>query len=586
MNSAARTSAAAPAPARAAEFWRALLLGALVIGLLLVALPPRGLWPAACLLPWPFVLLAREAKSGARAFLRGWLVGVPYVALGTAWLAETSVFNLAVVALVAALYLGLLAWALRAVLASSAVWPALPLLWVAQELLRLNWPLNGYPWLFLGHAVAASPVFVQVADLGGVLAVSFVAASVAAGILALRDGRRAAARGAALTVLAAAAYGLLRPGTLPEPQPGPLLGTIQPAFPQRLKDNPVTADERFLDCLALSRELLDVGGEGGFAPGERADGVGAAREPLDLLIWPETSWPYPLGEGNPQDIWFPAGAGHAAFTAGDAARLADERLRPLLRQGRAGRHAAPLLLGAVWRWTTPAGRVAMANSAVLLDPEGTHLGRADKRILVPGGETVPFKNWLPRSGQRVVEQWIVAFAGWVADLEPGPGDQRLALGDTPFGVTICYENAYGAASRRLVQQGAAFLVNLSNEAWFGTTSEFDQMELQSVLRTVETRRALFRSTNSGVSCLVLPTGRPPSGADKLEIDGVDRAVAGSFAARVPLYTGTTLYVRLGDWPGWIGAGCALVLLLRARRRAAGASAGRRAALRPGPERLP
>ncbi len=114
---------------------------------------------------------------------------------------------------------------------------AAPLLWTAMEMARLNWPLSGYPWIFLGHALAASPVLVQGADLGGVLLLSFLAACVADGLRQLRAGRRAAATVAGLLLGAAAIYGVLRPGTLPEPRPGPRLATIQPAFPQVLKDS-------------------------------------------------------------------------------------------------------------------------------------------------------------------------------------------------------------------------------------------------------------------------------------------------------------------------------------------------------------
>src|SRR4029453_16286170 len=143
---------------------------------------------------------------------------------------------------------------------------------------------------------------------------------------------------------------------------------------------------------------------------------------------------------------------------------------------------------------------------------------------------------------RAFEDWIRDFAGFVSDLQPGPGPSLQELDGVPFGVTICFENAYGGYCRQFVRQGAAFLVNVTNEAWFGTSTEFDQMELHSILRAVETRRALFRSTNSGISCLVLPAGRRPQGDRRLVVDGRDRAVAGTFAADVPLYDGTTLYV--------------------------------------------
>jgi apolipoprotein N-acyltransferase len=93
------------------------------------------------------------------------------------------------------------------------------------------------------------------------------------------------------------------------------------------------------------------------------------------------------------------------------------------------------------------------------------------------------------------------------------------------------------------------------------------MELQSILRAVETRRAIFRSTNSGISCLVRPDGRAPEGADRLVVGGRDRGVAGILAATIPIHTDRTLYVLLGDAFGWFCLLAAAVLVvLRVRRR--------------------
>jgi len=161
-----------------------------------------------------------------------------------------------------------------------------------------------------------------------------------------------------------------------------------------------------------------------------------------------------------------------------------------------------------------------------------------------------------------VEEWIAGAAGFQIDLVPGTSHAPFLVGGVPCGVTICFENAYGRPSRESVKQGATFLLNLSNEAWFGTSAEFDQMELQSVLRAVETRRALFRSTNSGISCLVRPDGRRPAGADRLVVGGADRAVEGTLSAEIPLYDGLTPYVRWGDWIGWVALAASLLLLLR------------------------
>ncbi|MBM3985751.1 MAG: apolipoprotein N-acyltransferase, partial [Planctomycetes bacterium] len=350
---------------------------------------------------------------------------------------------------------------------------------------------------------------------------------------------RRAATAAGLALAATVAYGLWRPATLDEGRPGPRVAGVQPGVPQELKRHPLSARQLYERGLQFSRQAL------------------AQDPPPDVLVWPETMWTVPLGEGAEDDVWYPAGPGLPAYGPRDAARESAEALAPLLQGGRTG-----LVLGSLWRRLAD-GRLRLSNSAVVFDATGRLVGRHDKVLLVPGGESVPFGSLLPDGLRSLVKVWIASAAGFLADLEPGPGFEPIPVGGVPCGVTICFENAYGEPARESVKRGAAFLLNLSNEAWFGTSAEHDQMELQSILRAVETRRALFRSTNSGISCLVRPDGRRPSSADRLLVDGADRAVAGVFAAQVPLHDGLTPYVRWGDWPGWLGlAGAFLLLALR------------------------
>jgi apolipoprotein N-acyltransferase len=530
------------------------LLGAAGIALLLAAFPPLSLWPLALLVPWPLTLLALEAPSAGAAFRRLYLAGLPFFLLGTAWLAETAPINLVLVSVAEAGWVGFYGWiAWRGLRGVRGFMPALPLLWTAHELLRLKGPLSGYPWLMLGHALARSPVAVQAADLGGVLLLSFVAACGSAALLAWRAGQRRGVIAALAVLVLAAGYGLARPLTLAPPLPGPLLAGIQPAFPQRLKDDGARWEERYTRCMELSLAAL------------RAD------PPIDLLAWPETMWPLPMGEGAPEDRWEPD------FGPAEAAVLEAKALAPLTSAGALRERARPLLLGTQYQRLDEQRRLRSSNSAMLLDATGARLDRYDKVMLVPAGETVPLKAWLPAPLERAVEDWIHGFAGYVIDLLPGTGARTFVLPRAPgaapagepvvFGVTICFENAYGSYCREFVRQGAQFLVNLSNEAWFGTSTEFDQMELHSILRAVETRRALFRVTNSGISCLVRPDGRAPAGADRLVVDGRDRAVAGLFRAAVPRHVDGSLYVLTGDAFGWLCllASAALVL----RRRAPG-----------------
>ncbi len=504
------------------------LLGALLWA---AAFPPLGLWPAALVAVLPLAQIARRAPTARRAAARLFVTGLAIHAWGNLWMAETSLVNLAVVVVLQAGWLAVFGAAARRALPGRPAFPALPLLWVAHEWLRMRAPLSGYPWLHLGQSLAQSEVLVQAADLGGVLLLGFVAASGAALLLDAAAGRRGAARAAAAVLVAATLYGYVRPFTLQPSAPGPLLATIQPAFPQELKENPISAQDRYRRCLDLSRQA-----------------VSTASRPPDLLVWPETMWPLALPAHAPDDP--------------DAARLLEPLFAPV-----SGQASRALLIGAVID-DGEAGADALgrryANGALLFGADGALVGRYDKHHLVPGGETVPWGDVLPEVLRAPFVKLIRSVAGFVADLAPGPGPVPVAWDGHMLGVTICFENAYGEHGRRLVAAGATFLVNLSNEGWFGTSTEFDHMELHSVLRAVETRRALFRSTNSGISCLVRPDGRRPQGADRFAPDGRDRAVAGVFSAQVPLHGDRTLYVRWGDHPFWLVLLGAAWIVLRPR----------------------
>lgn len=541
-----------PGGADATAHRRSFLHGLLGVLLLLAAFPPVDAWPLGLLAPWPLLLGATGARSGARAFWRFCLYGLLIIDLGSYWLAETSLFNLAIVTLVEAPIFGVFGWLAWRTLRDGGLFPAVPLLFTAHEMVRMSWPETGYGWILLGQALAASPLLVQVADLGGVLAVTFVGASAATALWALVSGRPGRVP-AACVVAGALLYGIVRPATLGAPQEGPLLVSIQPGFPQQLKEAPAAEGLRWERCLALTQDL------------------GRAHPEADLLVFPETMWPWWQeclldGRSDAAARQGPASARLDAALAAAASRLAAHRAE--LSAAFAGQRTSQLL-GVPSSLAVDSGEILLLNSALLFPPQGPALARYDKHILIPGGEYVPFRGTLPAALRAWLDRMVRELADFVPDLAPGPGARvlRLPAADgadaLPFGVTICFENAYGAYTSEFVAQGARFLVNLSNEGWFGTSPEFDHMELQSVLRAVETRRALFRSTNTGISCLVRPDGRRPAGADRLVVDGQDRGVAGGFAARVPLHDDRTLYVACGDWPGWLAlAGCAWLLLRR------------------------
>jgi apolipoprotein N-acyltransferase len=115
-----------------------------------------------------------------------------------------------------------------------------------------------------------------------------------------------------------------------------------------------------------------------------------------------------------------------------------------------------------------------------------------------------------------------------------------------FGVTICWENLFPQHVRQFVKNGAQFMVNITNEAWFGRTAAPHQFTSMSVMRAVENRIYMVRCTNTGISCVIDPYGRIV--ASLKGDDGQALFVRGTLNAPVVATTANTLFTRLGDWP--------------------------------------
>ncbi len=137
------------------------------------------------------------------------------------------------------------------------------------------------------------------------------------------------------------------------------------------------------------------------------------------------------------------------------------------------------------------------NSAFLVNPDGVVAGRYDKVHLVPYGEYVPLKQLFPFIG-KLVEG--------IGDFRSGDDYIPLADGKRRYGVLICYEGIFPEGARAYKKQGADLLVNITNDAWFGTSSAPYQHLSMTVFRAVETRLFLVRAANTGVSAIIDPTG--------------------------------------------------------------------------------
>jgi apolipoprotein N-acyltransferase len=169
------------------------------------------------------------------------------------------------------------------------------------------------------------------------------------------------------------------------------------------------------------------------------------------------------------------------------------------------------------------------DAGYLVGPGGELLGKYDKAHLVPYGEYTPFKDYLPFLGKMVEH---------VGDFKPGTKGQTLNMQGRKLGVQICYEIIFPALSRVMVQNGAALLITITNDAWYGTTAGPYQHFSLAVLRAVENRRALVRAANTGISGFIDPAGRLLDLTPLMEEAAVVRAL--------PLMDTGAVYTRFGD----------------------------------------
>ncbi|MBV9182626.1 MAG: apolipoprotein N-acyltransferase, partial [Acidobacteria bacterium] len=180
-------------------------------------------------------------------------------------------------------------------------------------------------------------------------------------------------------------------------------------------------------------------------------------------------------------------------------------------------------------YTTPAHQPL--NSAVLLQPDGSEVGRYDKINLVPFGEFVPpFFSFVNR---------ITNEAG---DFVAGHNVKVLNAGSHRLGVFICYESAFPDLVRQFARQGADVLVNLSNDSYFGHSEAREQHLALVRMRAVETRRFIIRSTNDGITAVIDPGGRV-----RKELPPYEELAA---AIQYGSESRETFYALHGDWFAW------------------------------------
>jgi apolipoprotein N-acyltransferase len=414
------------------------------------------------------------ARMGA-AFGIGWWFGFGYFLVGLHWigaalLVEPERFAWALPLAIAGLPAGLALFPAAGVAIAAGLWApgyaricALALGWTALEWLR-GTVLTGFPWNLLGQAAAGWDGLMQTASVTGDLGLTLILVLVAAAPATLAGvgpatsvWRRAAPTLAGLAVLAGLWAGgearLANAGN--NEVSGIALRIVQPNIAQDLKWDSGFRDETVRRYLAMT-----AGGASG-----------AAAPPPTHVVWPETALPMLMLRDATLMSQIAAALPAGGYLIAGALR------------------AAPV--GADWDYY---------NSVVVVAADGTVLGAYDKRHLVPFGEFLPFQSWLEGLG-------LTQLTGLVGGFSVGRRAPWLAAGAAPpFAPLVCYEVIFSGA----LHPGAprpGWLVNVTNDAWYGNGFGPRQHLAQARLRAVEEGLALVRAANTGISAVIDPYGR-------------------------------------------------------------------------------
>jgi apolipoprotein N-acyltransferase len=498
--------------------------------LLLLSFPKFDLNFLAWVALAPLMKVIAGGITVRRAFWLGWLTGVSFTFLAENWIANSMIYfgdmltfiayGVALLfAVILAIFYGFFA-GIVALLVRRFGWWAIalsPIIWVATEWLR---PLvTGVTWNALGVSQVDHFPIARLSRIGGVYLISAEIVAVSALIVLLIKIREPIIARTTAILFGCAVIVFALPYLQEQRQviPGArvkVLG-VQPNLDVNF-DAPDSAGRDLENIIELTR-------------------TGITRAPnaeVDIIVWAE----------SPLTIFY------------DNDPLIRERLDGLAKA--TGSH---LIISSVGR----EGK-NFFNSVNTISPDGEPLRRYDKMRLVPFGEYIPWRPLLGRFVPTIVGDFTPGTEAVVNVLKLETERSAIISGNeaTPdaaiermtdyvrTGAFICYEAAYPKIVRRFVQRGATLLVNVSNDAWFGTTAGARQHLAHARLRALENARDIVRVTNTGISALITAEGRV--------IDPLPAFSAGTQLWEARAHRGQTFYTKHGDW---FAIGCALVSLL-------------------------
>jgi apolipoprotein N-acyltransferase len=506
---------------------------ALVAGALSsLAMAPFNAWPV-LFVTFPVAVWLIDGSAAGRlrgvpaAALAGWWFGLGYFVPGLYWIGYAFLVD-------ASTFAWLMPFAVLGLPAYLALFTALGfalarLIWTrdASRVLALaasltigEWlrghVLTGFPWNAFGYALTEPLALAQTASLIGLWGLTFLSVAIFASPAVLIEG---ASRGrkpwiapvlALALLVAMGIFGAVRLSLNPTATVANVkLRIMQPNLQQDVRFNYSAKAEVMQKYLTLSDR----------ASGPQSTGVRDAS----ILIWPESAFPFFLTR-----------------EADAMAQIAD-----LLPKG------TVLITGSVRAPDLPPGvRITRAyNSIYVIDHDGSVLSVYDKLHLVPFGEYLPFQGLMEKLG---FEQLTKVQGGFI----PGTRRRTLAIPNAPPALPlICYEAVFpGDVAPGDDRPG--WIVNLTNDGWFGISTGPYQHLQQARLRAIEEGLPVVRAANTGISAVIDPLGRMVA---RLGL-GVEGVLDSSLPSAIP----PTIYARSGDIPAAIIVAVALILAIRRR----------------------
>ena len=438
-----------------------------VLGIIsVIALPPYYIFPAAIIAFSGLFYLLTKSNNLKHSFALGYWFGVAHFGLGFSWIANALLVDIIafgwlypITIIAAGLFFGLFS-GLATFLTCKAPtligkYLSFAAFWGLSEWLR-SFILTGFPWNLLGTILTFLPQMYQIASLIGIYGLSLLTILFCvAPTLIFSPQKIYKILAISIIILLPTAnyiYGTYRLNQHQDifAPTGIKIRLVQPSIPQELKWDRDTLEQNFAKHIELSRQngLNDV----------------------DLVIWGETASPFALDMDN---------------------QHRQQLLSAIPEHGY-------LITGAVRVQISPYGQTIPFNSMFAFNKQGDIVSHYDKSHLVPFGEYIPLREYLP--------SWIKPITNTIANFQAGNGPRSISINKIPaFTPLICYEIIFPSQVTHK-QDRPQWLINLTNDGWYGDSAGPHQHLVSTIMRAVEEGLTTVRVANNGISAIINPLG--------------------------------------------------------------------------------